>query len=406
MMNHKSDKTTESEKFFYLVQTGVLTEEKLEKAAAGAAFRGIEIEKILRHEYHIPRRSIVKSLSEHYKCPWLEYDERVPVPPEVLLPFARRKNRTGRWFPVILDGKKVIIASADPWDPDLRADAEACFPDNILELRVALAEDIRSFIDDFMNGPPDHLVGNERSNLAMWRNTMARWRTMLTCYRTDFAKVRTYFSLLRGGLGLIAIARALMYMYPESLFYFAYWAMIGIAFCFIFIGLYHYIRIRQKVLSPPRHHTLVEVSAAVLYFLENYQFVETWPPGVEFKKTMLARLAESLQRHSVDIEPSFDNKDRSYLAHVRTLYAAQRTIASCYRTVYSRARTGLSFIRTGAAFLAIGIGLIQHFGFSLLTGFDLFLVGAAIGMLVDGVLWYLPAIREQSGIPEFITQAC
>ncbi|NOY70364.1 MAG: type II secretion protein [Deltaproteobacteria bacterium] len=404
MMNHEFNKATDSERLFNLLKTGILTEKQLETAAAGAAFRGIDVEKILRHDYHVPRRHILEALSAYYKCPWVEYDERMPVPAELLLPFVSQTVRPGCWFPVIMDGEKVVIAATNPYDQDLRAEAKAAFPDNELEFRVALAEDIRYFLDDFLNSHPDHLVGSERTDLAMWRNTMARWRTKLACYRTDFARVRTYFSLLRGGLGLIAIARALMHMYPESPFYFSYWIMVGVAFCLICMGLYHYIRIRKNVLSPPRHQTLVEVSAAVLYFLENYQFVETRPSGTAPGKTMLARLAESLLRHSVDVEYSFDNKDRSYFAHLRTLRAAQRTIAGCYRTVYARARTGLSFIRTGAAFLAIGIGLIRYFGFSLLTGFDLFLVGASICMLADGAFWYLPAKREQSGIPEFITR--
>jgi len=404
-MNRKADRTMEAEKFSRLLEDGELTREQLDVAMAAAAIRGIAVEKILRHEYNVPRRHILESLSAYYRIPWIEYDERLPVPPDILLPVYNAKQYSGAWFPVIREGEKIIIAVSDPGNPDVRNDAEACFPGRPLEFRVALAEDIRYFIKDFLNSHPDHLVGAERTDLAMWRNTMARWRTKLACYRTEFARVRTYLNLLRGGLGLIAVARALMHMHPQSPFYLAYWIMIGAASGLIGLGIYHYIRIRGHILKPPRHQTIVEVSAAVLYFFENYRFIETCQGDVAKGNTMLARLAASLQRYSVDIAPSHDNKDRSYLAHMRTLRAAQRTIAGCYRTVYARARTGLSFIRTGIAFLAIGIGLIQYFGFSLLTGFDLFLVALSIWMLADGALWYIPAKGEQSEIPNFIAHA-
>ncbi len=406
MMNHDPGIAEDIQRLSSLVDAGLLTRDQLEEAATGAAYRGVGIEKILRHEYQVPRRKILEAWSAHDRRPWVEHDERLPVPAELLSPFKAGKSPPDDWFPVAMDDTGILIATATQADTHLPASVEDRFPGKPYDLHVALPEDIQHFVGDFLNNPPRHLVGIERTNLAMWRNTLARWRTKLACYRTDFAKVRTYLSLLRGGLGLIAIARSLMHLYRHSSFYFTYWLMIAAALPLILLGMYHYVRIRKNILSPPRHQTIVEVTAAVLYFLENFQFAEKRPQTVSSRKTELARLAETLANHTVVIDRSYDNKDRSYFAHIRNLLAAQRTLAACYRTAFARARTGLSFMRTGVSFGAIGIGLMKYFGFSLLSGFDLFLLAVSTWMLIDGLLWYLPAYREQAEVPSYIMKSC
>ncbi len=392
------------DKFRHLVETGALSAAKLSEAAAGAACRGVDVERILRHEYHIPRRKLLESLSHHYECPWVEYDERVPIPFELLLGLDAGSICAGPWFPVAKDHQTAVIAVSNPKDAGLRDRVKACLHAEKYEFRVALPEDVQAFIEDFLNENPHHLIGNERTSLAFWRNTLARWRTRLACYRTEFAKVRTNLGFLSGGMGLIAIGRALLRLHPSAPQHYRYFygGIIILGLFLVALGLYHYIRIKGHVLRPPRHQTLVEVTSATLYFLENYQFAENRRENEPQRKTMLARLAELPLQYDVVIDQSRDNRKRSYLAHQRNILSAQRTIAACYRTVYARARTGLSFIRTGVSFLAVGIGLTRYFGFSLLTALDMLLVLGSLAMIVDGALWYLPARREQAEIPQYL----
>ena len=392
------------DKFRPLVDAHLLTEDNLLQAAEGSVGRRVDIEKILRHEYHIPRRRILESLSAYYGCPWVEYDERMPIPFEFLVALDAEGVCSHLWFPVAKDGRTAVIATNNPQDADLREKVKTLVHAADYEFRVALPEDIQAFREDFLGSDPRHLLGNERTSLAHWRNTMARWRTMLACYRTEFAKVRTNLGLLGGGMGLIAIGRALLHLHrSEPAHYFSpYWVIIGFGFCLITLGLYHYFRIKKHVLRPPRHQTVVEVTSATFYFLENYQFLEQGHANRPMRKTMLGRLAESPLDYEITIDQSLDNKKRSFLAHERNLLSAQRTIAACYRTVFARARTGLSFIRTGVSFLALGIGLTRYFGFSILTVLDMVLVLGSLGMIVDGAFWYLPARCEQAAIPEYI----
>jgi uncharacterized membrane protein YidH (DUF202 family) len=402
MMTSKSIREHETERLRFLVDMGVLTTDQLLAAATSAGNRDIELERILRHEYGIIRRKLLQALSEYYHCPWVEYDERRPVPPELLVGLDADKLCLSQWFPIIRAGETVVIAANNPQDPVVASEVRSSIPAANYEFRVALGEDIEAFIQDFLNGPPQHLIGNERTALAFWRNTMARWRTRLACYRTDFAKVRTNLGLLRGGLGLIAITGTLMRTHSVSAPLYFYWTLMAVGFALVILGLFSYRRIKKSILRPPRHQTLVEVTAATLYFLENYQFVEEKPRHTASKGTMLARLVNSLPSQCVFIAGSPDNKVRSSLAHERNLLSAQRTLAACYRTIYARARTGLSFIRTGVAFTAIGLGLIQYFAWHPLTILDFFLIISGLTMIGDGTLWYLPVRKEQAEVPEYI----
>lgn len=296
-------------------------------------------------------------------------------------------------------GNSVAIAANNPEDPVVLDEVKKFIKAEKYEFRVALAEDIQWFIQDFLHAVPGHLIGTERTGLAFWRNTMAQWRTRLACYRTDLAKARTDLAFLRWGLGLIAVSDALMRMHNSGAMLYIYWVMAAAGILLVIAGLSSYLKIRKSRIKPPRHQTLVEVTAATLHFLEKYHFIDNTGISSPTKKTMLARLGDFLANYSTILYPSPASRERTHLARERNVLAGQRTVAACYRTIYARARTGLAFIRTGVSFTGLGIGLIRYFGFSLLTLFDSLLVAAGILMAVDGVLWYMPVRKEQSEIP-------
>jgi len=221
----------------------------------------------------------------------------------------------------------------------------------------------------------------------------------MACYRTDLSTARTDLAYLRWGLGVIALSDTLMRIQSSGSSVLLYWAMMIAGFSLAIFGLTGYLRIRKSRMSPPRHQTLIEVTAASLQFLENYHFIETPGVTVPVKETMLARLGDFLANHCTILYPSPSSRERTHLARERNVLAAQRTIAACYRTIYARARTGLAFIRTGAAFASLGLGLLHYFSFSALTFADSLLILAGILMVGDGLRWYLPVRKEQAEIP-------
>jgi len=385
-------------RFGLLVERGVLTMDELQAAYNSAAARGLDLERLLISELKIPKHVLLQALSDYYHCPFAEYDERLPIPPEPLPDLDGEKLSISQWFPIIRDGNTVVIAANDPSDEVVHDEVKKAIKAEKYEYWVALGEDIQWFIQDFLHAKPGYLIGTERTGLAFWRNTMAQWRTRLACYRTDLAMGRTYLAFLRWGLGLIAIADALMRAQKGIGFIYLLMIMAG-GFLLAFFGFFGYLRIRKLRIKPAKEQTLVEVTAATVLFLENYHFIDNTGAYIPSKQTMLARLGDFLADHCTILYPSPSSRERTHLARERNVLAAQRTVAGCYRTIYARARTGLAFIRTGVSFAGLGLGLIHYFGFSILTSIDSLLIAAGIWMIADGWLWYMPVRKEQAEIP-------
>jgi uncharacterized membrane protein YidH (DUF202 family) len=378
----------------------LLQAEPLAEAAEAAIQRGVPLARILHAEYGVPREVLLAALRDYYQCAAIEYDERLPVPPELLTRLQAGRLAPNGWFPVIKDADgTIVIAAADPSNLAMRAEVEGIFGPAPYEFRVALPDDISWFIQDFLHARPGLLIGTERTGLAFWRNTMAHWRTRLACYRTDLAKARTALAFVRTGLALAAISRTLLSSRRFATHPFLDYSVLAVGLFLLFGALPTYLRVRRSRLSPPQHQTLVEVSGATLSFLENYQNLEHAWMEKKTKETMLARLGDLLANYCTILYPVPASRERTHLARERNVLAAQRTIAGCYRTIYARARTGLAFIRTGVSFVSIGIGLIGYYGLGAKTFFDGMLIVVGLLMIIDGGLWYLPVRKEQAELP-------
>ncbi len=389
----------QAERFLILTGWGVLKNDELRQAEQSAAARGIGIEGVLIREYGVPKTTLLAALSEYYQCPFVEYDERMPIPPECLTGLDGERLSLSLWFPVIHDGSTVIIAAHDPQDGRVNEEVRKSIKAERYEFWVALEEDLQWFIQDYLHAKPGLLIGTERTGLAFWRNTMAHWRTRLACYRNDLAKGRTDLAILRWGLGLIALSDVLMRTHTSGAITPLYWLMIAAGISLGVFGLTGYLNVRRTRMKTPGHQTLIEVTAAMIQSLDNYHFIEQCAVASTTKGTMLARLGDCLGGHCTILFPSPASRERTHLARERNVLAVQRTVAACYRTIYARARTGLAFIRTGVSFTTVGFGLMHYFGFSVLTVFDSLLIAAGVLMAVDGFLWYLPVRKEQAEIP-------
>jgi len=391
--------------FEILTQWGALSLEQLQAAKKSALARGVSLERILLIDNRIPKYLLIQALAKHYNLPYIEYDERLPIPPEILEDLDAKVLSQSLWMPVIRcqDGT-IVIAANNPQSPTVREECRRSLKMDKLEFRVALEEDIRWYIQDFLHAKPGRLIGTERTCLAYWRTTMAQWRTKLACYRTDLAWARSGLAYLRWGLGTVAIADAFLRSANtgHSQYLSFSLAILIVGLCFCLYGLPIYLKVRKSRMSPPGNQTIVEVTAATILFLENYHLIQDHEVASEPKKTMLARLSDFLADYCTILPPSSSNKMRTMFVHERNVLGAHRTVAACYRTIYARARTGLAFIRTGFSFISIGLGLLLYFGTGVITVLDALLVFAGILMAIDGMLWYLPVRKEQAEIPRSI----
>ena len=385
-----------------LVEWGAIGADRLCAAREAAEARGVDPERVLMAEHRVDRRLLLQALAREYDCPSVEYDERLPIPPHLLAGLDPSTLATQLWMPVMEEENgTVVIAANNPASLEVRQAAARVLGNAPLEFRVALADDIRWFVQEFLHAPPGKLIGSERTGLAQWRTTMAQWRTKLACFRTELANARTGLAFLRWGLAIIAIADALLkigsgHYSPDHALSLTILAL-GICLCIYGLPIYH--KVRKSRISPPGSQTIVEVTSMTLLFLEDYHFIDAKIARPATKATMLARLTDFLADYCTILPPSPPSRVRTMFARERNVLAAQRTIAACYRTIYARARTGLAFIRTGFSFITIGLGLAVLFGTGVFTVIDVILILAGLLMLVDGLLWYMPIRKEQADIP-------
>lgn len=357
----------------------------------------------------VPKARILEALARHHGLQAVSYDERLSVAPELVAEIDYALLADGRWFPLAMDAEgQVVVALSDPDDEETRQEAARHFPGHPMRWRVALAEDIRWFAEDFLRRSSGAQVGTERTALALWRNTMAHWRTRMAGYRTDMAKARTSLNVLRWGLGLVALSNS-MYR-ARTLGDHAALYLLGAAAGLAVAGacLWSYLKLRRPPLAPPGTQTLVEVTAATLQFLEAFHYIEGHQPPraheavAEAKPTMLGRLADMLCGHSTILDMTVVAGVRVHLARERNVLAAQRTVCACYRTIAARARTGLALLRTGVSVAGLGLGLMGYFGLSLLSALDALLVLAGLLMIADGLAWYWPVRREYAETPRCV----
>ncbi|HXW69327.1 MAG TPA: hypothetical protein VEJ88_06930, partial [Dissulfurispiraceae bacterium] len=106
-----------AKRYSILIDWGVLTEDALYTADYTASARGVEIERVLISEYRVPKHILLQALSEYHNCSFVEYDERLPIPPELLTGLDGERLSINQWFPIIKDGNTVVIAANDPSDP-------------------------------------------------------------------------------------------------------------------------------------------------------------------------------------------------------------------------------------------------------------------------------------------------
>jgi uncharacterized membrane protein YidH (DUF202 family) len=346
-----------------------------------------------RQENRKERQKKLKKLSNRHGLESIQYDERLPVPPELLEGLDPQELEQETVFPAIQDGDVTVVAVAEPGNVNkdvIRKVTRGA----LYKLRVAPASDVSWFIDDYANAPPGEIIGTERTGLAFWRNTMAAWRTRMACYRTDLAKARVSLSVLRWGLGFITLASASAVLgWSFTFTQLMYWAVLLTGVAFTSTGFFYYMTLRRSMAKSPGPQTLVEVSTVTVSFVEDYHLDCAVKPKTE--NTMLSRLTDFLPNYCTILRPEPESRERTHLARERNILAAQRTLAACYRTLYARARTGLAFIRTGIVFLGIGFGFIQYFRISPVSLWGLTLVLAGGLMMIDGLNWYLPARKEE-----------
>ncbi|MEW6544373.1 MAG: GspE/PulE family protein [Nitrospirota bacterium] len=153
-------------KFDYLVTNGRVTQAELDAAIAEARKGQADIETQLIEKYKVPKEDIGKSLSQFYKCPYVEYSERNLIDPELLKTLNVDYLKKNFWTPLKRDKNVVEVLIDDPNDLDKIQDIKRIFPGQSIRFSVGLRRDIAQYLraatgeqDSTMKGSVSEILG-------------------------------------------------------------------------------------------------------------------------------------------------------------------------------------------------------------------------------------------------------
>jgi type II secretory ATPase GspE/PulE/Tfp pilus assembly ATPase PilB-like protein len=147
--NQKRMAKARPSKFDYLLENGLLTQKELDKAILDARKTRQDMESLLMHSYKLSKKDVGKALSHYYKTPFVEYNERIPIPGELLTGLKVSFLKNNCWVPIERKEEKIAIAIDNPFDLQRIDVIKPLFLGEQLEFRVALKEDIFKYIHLF-----------------------------------------------------------------------------------------------------------------------------------------------------------------------------------------------------------------------------------------------------------------
>jgi type II secretory ATPase GspE/PulE/Tfp pilus assembly ATPase PilB-like protein len=108
--------------------------------------REVDLETVLIDTYRVPKPALGSALSEFYQYPYLPYDERTIIDPELFRNLSFDYLRKNSWVPLKRQGTVLDIVTNDPRDVEKDLDIRRAFPGATIRFSVGLRRDIEQYL--------------------------------------------------------------------------------------------------------------------------------------------------------------------------------------------------------------------------------------------------------------------
>lgn len=125
---------------------GLIRQADLDAAIEESLSREIDLETLLLDKYRVPKAALGSALSEFYQCPYVFYDERTVIDPELLKNLSFDYLRRNAWIPLKRQGTILDIVINDPHDLEKGLDIRRAFPGTTIRFSVGLRRDIDQYL--------------------------------------------------------------------------------------------------------------------------------------------------------------------------------------------------------------------------------------------------------------------
>lgn len=125
---------------------GLMNQADLDVAIEESLSREVDLETILLEKYRVPRAALGSALSEFYQCPYIPYDERTIIDPDLLKNLSFDYLRRNSWLPLKRQGTVLDVVINDPHDLEKGLDIRRAFPGMTVRFSVGLRRDIEQYL--------------------------------------------------------------------------------------------------------------------------------------------------------------------------------------------------------------------------------------------------------------------
>lgn len=129
-----------------LAYRGLISQDDLDAAVKEALSREVDLETVLLDKYRVPKSDLGAALSEFYQCPYVPFDERTIIDPDLLKNLSLDYLRNSAWIPLKRQGTVLDVVINDPHDLDKGLDIRRAFPGVTVRFSVGLRRDIEQYI--------------------------------------------------------------------------------------------------------------------------------------------------------------------------------------------------------------------------------------------------------------------
>jgi uncharacterized membrane protein YidH (DUF202 family) len=369
-----------TKKFEGLIEKSFITGKELDEVIQESVSSGKYVEELLISR-GVPKHEILSCLSEHYGCPFVEYEEDLMVSRNITKGLDLEKLKRDLWFPLSARRGSAEVIACDPQNKTVIDDIKKGLNADNIKFFLSLPSDLVRIIENNQDLNPGFPPFAGRTPLAKVRTFLAERRSLYACYRTSLAKGRTGLAFLRTGISFIAIAVVLFRIFGIGYLTIIEALLLIAGIVAAIDGIVWYLPARKidkkKLVFPPTEPT---GGTSFLMVSDTGGFPV-------FTRSAPVQGADKLRAGWNNLSPVMR---RRFLAGDRTDLAEERTLLARYRTIMALARTGLAFTRTGIAFTGLGIALMRQFHTGPWTVFDIALISAGVLMAAEGLHLYLP----------------
>jgi len=143
-------------RFDYLISRDLLKEEDLENAWEESREQKETMENFLMKKYKISKDDMGKSLAEFYRCKFVQFNDKIPIPGDLIKNLKKDYLRRELWVPISrLEDGNINILVDDPNNILKRDMIENLMKTKTIRYDVALSDDIVKFINYFYQSPED-----------------------------------------------------------------------------------------------------------------------------------------------------------------------------------------------------------------------------------------------------------